>query len=727
MSRNRLTGPAEGPDPSLSASSECSETGEQSEPNDAGTETDEMSSSSCTIDISDLAPALLAPRHRFVQLQRAAQHDVRGHFERESSRALALASVRRTRRAADVESNVTAIGGNPLPRSVHRSPRGRRRSRSPLPSRGEATNPLCEARGGCARDCPRTPGGGAATAVASRFARHDEPRPDARSAAISSLQDCVSRSPRPHALRMQARIETHQQSWRPGPGGSARDRPVTAPAEGGPGDPLPGIEEVQQSDPAQRMAVLAQVCSEYNAMHAQGRIGDMLKSHAVGFDDLPRASIFWTSRPVTAAFTRYTTGLTFLLLSAVVLMDPILNVQNMLQGSRAPKVRELRVERLLVYDNVFPNLSADVDSPENKRMEIVDVGVYLYHENFRPHQHGCITNMTSPSSFTISCEEQIAMHGFWVQVLPSRDPPQHGYAAIQHAPFLPGPMVPPDQEFIVVGTGQKVRGVKWLLTRSVTEGERIYRVPIAARDPIQLRPQREVFHCFFYFVMSALGVCAGVSALAGRPVAGKRSFLGILVCVAGVNFAYLVIDSVAYASSTDKKLAGILVGERYHVVVDPSLHLLFGDHTIIAILLVQAHFAAVFLAMSILMYLEKFVLVSLAFCTLLLAMAQTLQVTGGLNGNKAILAASFTSFIFCVYNLGMQMRVKRRIRQLVCQDKAYYDGWWHTLSSLRTNQLVLLELRRQVSLSLQARNEQCSNVAMSQYPNIVSKRDLFDS
>jgi hypothetical protein len=91
------------------------------------------------------------------------------------------------------------------------------------------------------------------------------------------------------------------------------------------------------------------------------------------------------------------------------------------------------------------------------------------------------------------------------------------------------------------------------------------------------------------------------------------------------------------------------------------------------------------------------------------------------------LAASFTSFIFCVYNLGMQMRVKRRIRQLVCQDKAYYDGWWHTFSSLRTNQLVLLELRRQVSLSLQARNEQCSNVAMSQYPNIVSKRDLLVS
>ena len=63
-----------------SAGSEYSETGEQSEPNDTGTETDEMSSS-CTIDIIDLAPAaLLAPRQRLVQLQRAAQHDIRGHF-----------------------------------------------------------------------------------------------------------------------------------------------------------------------------------------------------------------------------------------------------------------------------------------------------------------------------------------------------------------------------------------------------------------------------------------------------------------------------------------------------------------------------------------------------------------------------------------------------------------------------------------------------------------------
>ena len=83
---------------------------------------------------------------------------------------------------------------------------------------------------------------------------------------------------------------------------------------------LEGIREMDQN-PAVNTTVLTTICSQYNSMRCRGAVGAMLDSHAVGFDNVPGSSIYWTSRPVTASFNRRSTSIFYLIVAVFLLYD----------------------------------------------------------------------------------------------------------------------------------------------------------------------------------------------------------------------------------------------------------------------------------------------------------------------------------------------------------------------------------------------------------------------
>ena len=83
---------------------------------------------------------------------------------------------------------------------------------------------------------------------------------------------------------------------------------------------LEGIQEIDQN-PAVNMSTLTAVCSQYNSMHCRGPVGALLDSHAVGFNNVPGSSIYWTSRPLTASFNHRSTSIFYLVLAIFLLYD----------------------------------------------------------------------------------------------------------------------------------------------------------------------------------------------------------------------------------------------------------------------------------------------------------------------------------------------------------------------------------------------------------------------
>jgi hypothetical protein len=92
---------------------------------------------------------------------------------------------------------------------------------------------------------------------------------------------------------------------------------------------------------------------------------------------------------------------------------------------------------------------------------------------------GCATNITSPTSFSISCDHTVHMHGIWLLVTGSsrKDLSVWGgkgggayydYAGVQYSYEVgqsassAGVRFPGEEEvFNVMGTGQSLRGTHW--------------------------------------------------------------------------------------------------------------------------------------------------------------------------------------------------------------------------------------------------------------------------
>lgn len=257
---------------------------------------------------------------------------------------------------------------------------------------------------------------------------------------------------------------------------------------------------------------------------AGGPIAHLLKRSQLGlaYANVPNSSMIWTSRPLTALWTRWQFSVFLLLLAVALLIGQSQDLASLFHNSNMYSVRWLKVETIRVYENPFPDLALEQSSgnvPENGRLSVVDCGFFVSGNDLALDET-CNTTLTSDESFEIRCLENVEVHGFWVRVagssaklkgsrLKHQHLPHYDFAGLQYSYIVGsadseiGARQPPNtgDVYNVMGTGQTIRGKIWDVVPSRSELEGLYRVPMAEL-PLLQRPLRTIMIAVAYLVVS---------------------------------------------------------------------------------------------------------------------------------------------------------------------------------------------------------------------------------
>ena len=317
---------------------------------------------------------------------------------------------------------------------------------------------------------------------------------------------------------------------------------------------------------AQTRAELVSTCGQYNSMSCNGPIGDMMKSHSLAFHDVPIPTLFWSSRPLTALFTRRWGAVLVLCLAVALLHSSSEDFRDVMKASDGLSLQYLRVENLRVFENVFPELSDDTnyDIRENRRLRLRSVGVYfgLHHLLL---VDTCNTSLIADSGFEVSCRQPIRVHGFWVHVSGSSKHDQsYDWAGLQYSwcGVLNGRCshnVSHDVRNQVFGTGHWVRG-EWNIVRSVSRTEGVYRQGITA-VPWALRSYQSLIWSVCYAICGLCLLCVAVLAsIEGKAVAAKKGIVFSAVIGGGLLLVPRLAHCMQLLLTEEPKLAHVLLG-----------------------------------------------------------------------------------------------------------------------------------------------------------------------
>jgi hypothetical protein len=296
-------------------------------------------------------------------------------------------------------------------------------------------------------------------------------------------------------------------------------------------------ETTEVDDQLHNTNSLTRLCAHYNSLSARGPISDMVANCKVGYVNVPGSSVFYTSNPVTATFTRRSTCICFMILSLFILNDMVIPLEyfdedsltyragpgSLVRDNPGRRIKWMRVYDLNVFENVFPDLSQPADAASNGRLKLVDGGVYYKQLD----QTGCKTTITSPTSFELLCDEQVPVHGFWVYVSGSskmrEGRPFHEYAGIQYRYQTwdgegtrednAQPSAGSGQIKTVMGTDQELRG-HWGIAKSLSRFEGLFRVPISA-EPLLQQHWHICVYAVSYFAVGLFCFVSGVAGLLG--------------------------------------------------------------------------------------------------------------------------------------------------------------------------------------------------------------------
>jgi len=348
---------------------------------------------------------------------------------------------------------------------------------------------------------------------------------------------------------------------------------------------FPPIEEHLQ-EPAHSHDTLSRVVAEYNTLTvSDGLIGAMLKANSVGLANVPTASLLFTSRPMVALATRWQACFVTLLCGAAMLIM----AYNMLHGTVSDRagvpMRWLKVDHIKVYENVFPDFNDAATAAQNRLLTLEDGGVFVDSHNLR-QLDGCSTNITSPTSFLISCAHTVRIHGIWILVTGSSrvglsgegrsGGAKYDYAGVEYAYEVgesakgAGVRRPGEQEvFNVMGTGQSLRGVAWHVLPSETSMEGLFRIS-TAEIPLSWARWKGVVDFVVYALVGLLLCTAGVLGLAQKAEQACICFTASTAVVAASICMVYLVDFVIVigAQPAQRDLTKVLYGLTEDVRLD---------------------------------------------------------------------------------------------------------------------------------------------------------------
>jgi len=507
---------------------------------------------------------------------------------------------------------------------------------------------------------------------------------------------------------------------------------------------FPPIEENDHLEPAHTVETLSRVLAHYNTLAVDnGQIGEMLKANNVGLDNVPIASLVFSSRPLTALSTRWQIFLVVFVYGIYLLVLAFNLLVGTLSGSAGMPMRWLKVDTIRAYENVFPDLSSNNAAAGNGLLNMVDGGVFVNSHNLR-HLDGCSTNITSPSSFSISCSRTVHMHGIWLLVTGSsrKDASVWGggeggasydYAGVQYSYEVgqsaesAGIRFPEETEvFNVMGTGQSLRGTDWQVIKTETKSEGLFRIE-TANIPLTWANWKGLVDFVVYFGTGSTLVASSVAGYLGKPKVAKFFFCSSTVVIAVGIFAVSIADFVFVIGSKPEKrdlvrvLYGLSLdagGMRFDKSCNPAVRncvSIYGLETADYLASIYFLYSFVWIWWSFHLCRERLLP---AFCvwipmlTIEIVLVMISPVAGQQMGEGlSVYVAAVTGAMQIAWHI-LRLAIARRIAMIMSADQTFYDKWWNAFSSDPSNRLHLKALRHQVVLVNDSIREASQDAAM---------------
>ena len=465
-------------------------------------------------------------------------------------------------------------------------------------------------------------------------------------------------------------------------------------------------------------ACLVDICKNSNIMHAEGPRSALLKKYEVAYVKVPDVAIAWTSRPVTAILTRRVFQIVCLLLGLALIFGAACTAEDAGSGyiwsclhSREGlpiRVLDIHVE---AYGNVFPDLDARL--PGNRQLTVQAGGLYLNDDNHLL-QDKCNISMMSPAWVHIVCKQAVSSHGFWLYAVDDASEGTGGasstsvvysgerenqWAGIVYSYELPeeGIRVPAENERAkVLGTSSTLEGSKWIVARSISPLERIYRVPLVPKNQcaLHLRHWRAntIMVCYFltgtgYVLASLLGILgrtdvAKTAMYMGMALGGVLNLAGIMVTLIQMGRLPRKLAQVAWAFTdpfvSPERAASWPMGlDTAHVLLALSVVECFVLQFGVAF--VQWREDHAYERITMIMLLQLIV----ELCNMLL---------GGRRGFVMLYSVVMILVVSCVVFL-KQLWVKNKIHHLMKVDQHVYDQWWFSFLGDERHRKQLLDLK----------------------------------
>ena len=328
------------------------------------------------------------------------------------------------------------------------------------------------------------------------------------------------------------------------------------------------IHSIQENDGAavHDRDSLSAIVGHYNSVLCdQGPIGALLQRATRGqaYSDVPDPTLALTSRPWTAIHARKSFSL-FLFLAAIMLLWDLHSLR--LPGA-VRRMSWLKVDHVKFYENPFPDFATGGNVAGNRRLAMIDAGVYIGSHYRLLADDQCNKTITS-DSFEMVCTWDIDVHGIWFLVSGSTRgqgttdghvAPFYDYAGVEYAYSIgahgnPGSTErqPPHDDDMsnVMGTGQVLRGKVWEVLASDVNAEGIFRLPVAPL-PVSSRPWHAICNIAFTIPIALMLCCAAVLGLMGCNGAAKYAvamcFMGttIWALFIAVGLAWMLADPAA--------------------------------------------------------------------------------------------------------------------------------------------------------------------------------------
>ena len=426
-----------------------------------------------------------------------------------------------------------------------------------------------------------------------------------------------------------------------------------------------------------------EVLATYNSLSCTGPFSAMLGSCGLAYLDVPGSSIWLTSRPLTAAFSRWWMSALFFFVAACLLRESALDVAEIIQSSGGLQIRYLRVDNVTVHEHLLQE-RADFQLPADQQLQLLAGGVYLgWHSLLLAGT--CNTSLISDRSFEISCREPIHVHGFWLHVSRASRA-RYRWAGVQYS--WCGSVRGDRCDIIhaagwatqIPGSGQVLPASEWRIARSSSDYQGVFRVPVTGQ-PLSLRSYHSLVILAGYIIVSLGLLFVGGLSLAGKALAAKRAAI-LTLFLAGVFMFWLPLIDFATTQAAENLLLGcVLAGLRNNVKYGTDqIALCHNCGAVVQSVLVlglQIARGLAFKGLALVFWREQNVLAGFfGFSLAMLLLQLGLKMVASILCSPSLLYVSALGCGFVVCQFFWMMRVRKNVEHVIQQDKDWYDRWW---------------------------------------------------